>query len=197
MLWVGTGSGVFAANLDPTTPGSALAFTMDTNRAWLPPGTSVTATLTLTNDGDVPAPGAYVTMTLPAELSTPLWLSATVSSLIYDPVAHRITWIGDVPADTVTRLAFSSLISSTIVSCGELPIEAAVSFNGTGTQTTSITLVVPDVDCSGNVNVVDVQRVAARWGVRLGDRRYHPRYDLNANDTVDVLDIVIVTQMWN
>jgi hypothetical protein len=53
------------------------------------------------------------------------------------------------------------------------------------------------VDCSGSVTVADIQQVSARWGAPAGDPLYHPRYDLNADAVLDVLDITIAAQAWN
>ncbi|HSN76263.1 MAG TPA: C25 family cysteine peptidase [Anaerolineae bacterium] len=176
----------------PDTVVSSLAV----QRAWLPPGFPLTATLTLSHDGGLPAPSVQVTMTLPIELGEPVWLSSP--SLIYDPVDHRITWSGDAAAGSPTTLAFSSVILPSLTICGELPLDALVSYNGSNTpQSALVNLVVPDVDCSGSVDVVDIQQVAARWGSLTGDGIYHARYDLNADDAIDVLDIIAVAQLWN
>jgi hypothetical protein len=174
----------------------AVASSLDANRAWLPPGFPLTTTLHLSHDGGLPAPGVWVTMTLPAELGEPAWLSNP--SLIYDPVDHRITWSGDVPAGGPTSLAWSSVISPTLTACGDLHMEAFIGYNGVTTpQVATVSLVVPDVDCSGSVTVADIQQVAARWGSQAGNGLYHPRYDLNADDAIDVLDITSVAQVWN
>jgi hypothetical protein len=174
----------------------AVASSLDANRAWLPPGFPLTTTLHLSHDGGLPAPGVQVTLTLPAELGEPAWLSNP--SLIYDPVDHRITWSGDVPAGGPTSLAWSSVISPTLTACGDLHMEAFIGYNGVTTpQVATVSLVVPDVDCSGSVTVADIQQVAARWGSQAGNGLYHPRYDLNADDAIDVLDITSVAQVWN
>lgn len=137
-------------------------------------------------------------MTLPAELGAPTWLSATTSSLVYDAVAHRITWSGDAPAGGPTRLGFSSVISPSLAACADLALDAVVAYrNATTPQTALVSLVVPDVDCSGAVTVADIQQVAARWGALAGDALYHPRYDLNADDSIDILDITAAAQAWN
>lgn len=180
------------------TPPDALASGLAVQREWLSPGFPVTATLTLTHSGDLPAPGVLVTMTLPAEIGAPTWLSATTSSLIYDPVAHRITWSGDAPAGSPTLLGFSSVISPSLAACTALPLDAAVFYGDAVTsQSAMVNLVMPDVDCSGSVTVADIQQVAARWGSQAGDPLYHPRYDLDADDAIDVFDITAAAQVWN
>ncbi len=178
------------------TAPDAVVSSLEANRAWLPPGFSLTATLTLSHNGDLPAPGVLVTMTLPAELGAPTRLST--SSLLYDPLAHRLTWSGDAPAGAPTTLAFSSTISPSLAACGILAVDAIVFYNGSNTpQTTVVNLVTPDVNCSGSVTVADIQQVAARWGSQAGDAIYHPRFDLNADDVIDILDITAAAQRWD
>jgi hypothetical protein len=180
------------------TAPDAVASNLAASRAWLPPGFPLTGTVTLSHDSGLPAPGVLVTMTLPAELGAPTWLSASTGALVYDPIDHRITWSGDVPAGAPTVLAFRSVISPTLTACGALTVAAAVAYNDTITpQTTLVNLVVPDVDCSGSVTVADIQQVAALWGTLAGDGLYHPRFDLNADDAIDVLDISAVAEVWN
>ncbi len=55
----------------------------------------------------------------------------------------------------------------------------------------------PDVNCSGAVNIVDIQLVAGRWGATLGQPEYLYEYDLNGNDEIDVNDIIIAANHWN
>jgi hypothetical protein len=184
------------------TAPDAVMSALDTSRAWAPPGFPITATMTISHADGLPAPGVQVTMTLPAGLGAPTWLYASNSSLVYDPQAHRVTWTGDAPAGSPTTLAWSSVISPTLTVCGDLLVDAAVAYNGRVTpQSATITLAVPDVDCDGTdvgiVTVGDIQQVAARWEALAGDPLYHPRYDLNADDVIDVLDLAIAAQAWN
>ena len=58
------------------------------------------------------------------------------------------------------------------------------------------TVAVPDVDCNGVVNVVDIQLVAARWNTSSGNPLFHARYDLNGDNAIDVADIVVVAGRW-
>jgi hypothetical protein len=44
--------------------------------------------------------------------------------------------------------------------------------------------VTPDVDCDGDVDIVDIQLVTAHWGAAQGDPAYHPRYDLDGDDAI-------------
>ncbi len=180
------------------TAPDAVMSALDTSRAWAPPGFPITATMTISHADGLPAPGVQVTMTLPSGLGAPTWLYASNSVLVYDPQAHRIAWTGDAPAGGPATLAWSSVISSTVTACSDLLVDAAVNYNGVLTpHTATISLAAPDIDCSGNVTVADVQQAAARWGAPAGDPLYHPRYDLNADDVIDVLDLTIAAQAWN
>lgn len=54
-----------------------------------------------------------------------------------------------------------------------------------------------DVDCDGDVDIVDVQRVAGAWNSSgWGDPGYNPRYDLDGNRLIDVNDIIAVANLW-
>ncbi|MFQ5595391.1 MAG: hypothetical protein ACE5HA_14685 [Anaerolineae bacterium] len=53
-----------------------------------------------------------------------------------------------------------------------------------------------DFDSSGQVDVVDVQRVASRWGARWGEQNYSDVYDLNDDMVIDIVDIALVTAAW-
>ena len=60
-----------------------------------------------------------------------------------------------------------------------------------------VNLAVPDVNCTGSVDIVDVQLVAGRWGATLGQPQYLYNYDLNGNDEIDVTDIILAANQWN
>ncbi len=180
------------------TAPDAVASSLELSRAWLPPGFPVTGTLSLSHDSGLPASGVVVTMTLPAELDAPTWLTADVGTPVYDPVNHHITWNADVPPSAPSTLSFRSELSESLTACASLAVDAFVVYDGaTSSQTAMLYLVVPDVDCSGSVTVVDIQQVTARWGSQAGDRLYHERFDLNADDRIDVFDIAIASLAWN
>ncbi len=48
-----------------------------------------------------------------------------------------------------------------------------------------------DVDCDGDVDIVDIQLVTTLWGAAQGDPLYHPRYDLDGDGAIGVLDVVL------
>lgn len=53
-----------------------------------------------------------------------------------------------------------------------------------------------DLDCSCEVNVVDIETAAARWGAAWGDWRYHRVYDVDHNNVIDVLDLQQYAAQW-
>jgi len=72
-----------------------------------------------------------------------------------------------------------------------VPIITAILSNGlvmiTGNQYSA------DVDADGDVDIVDVQMVAARWGAQRGDASYGDgRCDLNKDGVINIVDIQIV-----
>ena len=173
-------------------------FVLDVNRSWLPPGMPITTTIDLMNAGTAPAVSTLVTITLPGEIGEPISMSATTSNPAYDPQNHRVLWFGDAPVGQTT-ITVGSIISPTLTSCGEFTVygEVADEVGATTFLSTTVSLVVPDVNCTGNVDIADIQQVAARWPLPIGDPGYHPRYDLNADDVIDVFDIIAVANAWN
>lgn len=171
---------------------------MDVTRAWMAPGQPITTTLDLINTGTTPIAGVQVTLTLPGEIAAPTSLSASNSTPVYDPAHHWITWIGNAnPGHTL--ITAGSTILPTISACGQFTVSAEV-VNPVGPTTlvsTTVNLAVPDVDCNGDVDIADIQQVAARWLLATGDPGYHPRYDLNADDVIDVLDVIIDANAWD
>ncbi len=53
-----------------------------------------------------------------------------------------------------------------------------------------------DVDCDGDVDVLDIMQVASRWGCQQGNACYDARYDLDGNGQIDILDIMQVAAHW-
>jgi hypothetical protein len=53
-----------------------------------------------------------------------------------------------------------------------------------------------DFDCNCEVNIADVMQVARRWGARLGDPSYDPRFDLDQDGDIDIVDLSIVAAAW-
>jgi arylsulfatase A-like enzyme len=53
-----------------------------------------------------------------------------------------------------------------------------------------------DFDASGDVSVVDIALVAARWGDTAQTLSWDPRYDLDHNDVVNAMDITVIGERW-
>ena len=190
--------GVLWAELDPTSQVSAApnlsGSSLHASRAWAPPALPLTYTLTLSNTGDAPSAMTWLTATLPADL-----VDVSSIDLVYDEQAHRLTWQGATPAAApAVTLRFRAAIAPERSACG--PIEVAAMLRDQLGQVSplaaSVQPAVPDVDCDGDVDIADIQLVAAAWGASLGDPGYHPRYDLDGDDLVGVLDIVMVAARW-
>lgn len=46
-----------------------------------------------------------------------------------------------------------------------------------------------DIDCDGDVDIVDIQRVAGKWNTRRGHNDFETRYDLDNDGDIDIIDI--------
>ena len=53
-----------------------------------------------------------------------------------------------------------------------------------------------DIDGDGDVDIVDIQKVAGRWGTKCGDERYVPDYDIDKDCDIDIVDIQKVAGHW-
>lgn len=53
-----------------------------------------------------------------------------------------------------------------------------------------------DLNCDGQVNIIDIQLVAARWGQNLGDSGYEPIYDVNQDGRIDIIDVQLIAAQW-
>ena len=184
-------------NLDPVSALSAApqlgASSLVVSRSWAPPAYPLAYTLTLSNTGNAPSAATWLTATLPGDL-----ISVTASSLAYDPILHRLTWQGSVPVASPVTLTFSGVVSPTLTACGQLSVTASLRDElGQATPlAAAVNLAVPDVDCSGAVNILDIQRVAGRWGAAIGDPGYDPRADLDGDDQIGVWDVIIAASHW-
>ncbi len=180
---------------DPLLANSSLAVSRD----WMPPGKPITVTATLANSGAMSTIGD-LTLSLPTELEAPTSMTSTSSPIpVYDPLQHQVTWMGNVTPATVERVAFSSTISSGLSACGQVTVTGEVR-DGLAAVTAleaSVHLAVPDVDCNGRVDIVDVQQVTARWGTAQGGPGYHARYDLDGDNIIGVADVILVASHWH
>ena len=53
-----------------------------------------------------------------------------------------------------------------------------------------------DLDCDGDIDIVDVQRVAAVWNTQAWGSGYNPRADLVPNGRIEVDDIQAAAALW-
>lgn len=174
--------------------------TLAVHRPWMPPGMPITVTATLQNDGTAISPGTLVTLTLPAELGAPTWMAASSGAApVYDSNAHRVLWSGDVSVGNNETVAFTSLVSPALTACDLVTVagELEDTLGSLTSLQASVNLAVPDVNCSGDIDIVDIQLVAGRWGSILGQPEYLYQYDLDGDDQIGVTDIVIAATLWN
>ena len=54
-----------------------------------------------------------------------------------------------------------------------------------------------DIDNDGDVDIFDIQLVAARWNTRTGEPDYDSLYDIDQDGDVDIFDIQRVASWWN
>jgi PKD repeat protein len=59
-----------------------------------------------------------------------------------------------------------------------------------------ITACLGDFDGDGDVDILDVQRIAYRWNSHRGDALYEPAYDLDSDGDIDILDVQQVAYRW-
>jgi len=62
--------------------------------------------------------------------------------------------------------------------------------------TLSISACLGDFDGDGDVDIVDLQRIAFRWNIHCGDSLYDPIYDLDGDCDIDILDVQQVAYRW-
>jgi hypothetical protein len=180
------------ADLDPVSQVSAApqlnTSSLAVSRAWAPPAFPLTYTFTLSNTGSAPSAVTWLTATLPADL-----VSVASPSLAYDPILRRLTWQGAVAPAAPLTLTFSGVVSPTRTTCGQLSVTASLR-DELGQLTplaAAVNLAAPDVDCDGDVDVADVQQVAAAWA-----GAYDPRVDLNGDGVLNVLDLSFAAGHW-
>jgi DNA-binding beta-propeller fold protein YncE len=53
-----------------------------------------------------------------------------------------------------------------------------------------------DLDCDGDVDIVDIMTVASRWNTGTGDPGYDSLYDLDKDGDIDVVDVMTVAVRW-
>ena len=53
-----------------------------------------------------------------------------------------------------------------------------------------------DFDCNNEVDILDVQQVAGRWGMKTGQSGFEAKFDVIANGEIDVFDVQKVAAAW-
>ena len=53
-----------------------------------------------------------------------------------------------------------------------------------------------DFDCNNEVDILDVQQVAGRWGTRAGQPGFEAKFDVVSNGEIDVFDVQKVASVW-
>ena len=53
-----------------------------------------------------------------------------------------------------------------------------------------------DLDCDGDIDILDIMLVASHWGCQQGDACYDTRYDLDDNGRIDIVDIMQIAALW-
>ncbi|MFB8201178.1 DUF7927 domain-containing protein, partial [Kitasatospora purpeofusca] len=79
-------------------------------------GDTVTYTLTVTNDGTAPYPGARLTDDLTDVLDDATWndtASATTGSTAFDPAARVLTWTGDLAVGATATITYTVTVTNT------------------------------------------------------------------------------------
>ncbi len=71
-----------------------------------------------------------------------------------------------------------------------------INHTNVGGSVTISSCALADVDCDGDVDIVDIQLVAARWNSSSGDANYDAAYDLDNDGDIDIADIQIVAGQW-
>jgi hypothetical protein len=53
-----------------------------------------------------------------------------------------------------------------------------------------------DLDCDGDVDIVDIMLIASRWNTKLGDPSYNAQFDFDNDGDIDIVDIMQVAAQW-
>lgn len=91
----------------------------------------------------------------------------------------------------VTGTVPLTLTAAQVVDVVGTPIDVAVSGGTLIVDTTP-----GDFDGDCDVDIIDVQSVAGRWGSRAGDGSFNARFDLDGDGDIDIGDVQRVAYRW-
>lgn len=177
---------------------SDLTFDLTASRDWAPSGMPISVTAHLTNTGLLDT-GATFTINMPTGLTAPTQLMATAPTVTYNAGAQQVLWDTSIAPEAAEQASFTTSLTSAQAVCSTITVTGQVidDLNVTTNMTATLNLVVPDVDCDSDVDILDIQQITARWGANVGDATYHPRYDLDGDDTIGVQDIIADASHWS
>ena len=64
------------------------------------------------------------------------------------------------------------------------------------TMTADLSVLFGDFNGNGQVDAADFMEVAAKWRCKCGDECYDPRYDVDGDCDIDIVDIMLVVVHW-
>mgnify|MGYP001386335599 FL=1 len=76
------------------------------------------------------------------------------------------------------------------------PGGAAIPVSLAGGSVTITSCHFADFDCNNEVDILDVQQIASRWGKSAGQPGFEARYDVVPSGEIDILDVQLVASVW-
>lgn len=100
----------------------------------------------------------------------------------------------------VAQLSFvtvgAAAAPTTVGLAGKIAWSGSYVFNGSGVGSTVTIRLRGDVDVDCDVDLTDMMLVAQAWDTTSGGPGFSPAYDLDANGTIDILDVMNVAVHW-
>jgi len=199
MTWGSTYSGmqhyaVTIVQLEAEEPGADLTVSKADEPDPVIPGTPLTYTIAVTNNGPLAATGVTVMDTLP---QTVTFVSSSASQGTCsgtDTVTCNLGTINDDGSVTVT-IVVTATASGTFANTASVT-SGVTDPNTANNNATASTTACYDFSGNGVVDVPDIQLVASHWRCQCGDDCYDPLYDLDHDCDIDIVDIMLVTVHW-
>jgi uncharacterized repeat protein (TIGR01451 family) len=158
------------------------------------PGTPLTYTIALTNNGPLAATGVTVTDALPPAVTFASSSASQGTCSGTDTVTCNLGTINNGGGATVT-IVVTPTASGTFTNTASVT-SGVTDPNTANNNATASTTACYDFNDSGAVDVGDIQLVASRWRCQCGDDCYDPLYDLDHDCDIDIVDIMFVTAHW-